>query len=88
MSNDTLISLVDDEEEEVQLVDGCRLYRKEEDITPTTFKGTTVVQSNDTEKDVDTDERKKKKRRRRKRSKEEDSWMIYNKSKFMELSGG
>ena len=69
MSNDTLISLVDDGKDDVKLVDGCRLYRKEEDIIPTTFKGTAV------EKDIDTDERnkKKKKRRRRKRNKEKDS---------------
>ena len=68
MSNDTLISLVDDGKDDVKLVDGCRLYRKEEEIIPTTFKGTAV------EKDVDTDKwKKKKKRRRRKRSTEEDS---------------
>jgi len=72
MSNDELVSLVNDGKERVKLVDGCRLYRKEEDIIPTTFKGTAVVQSNDTEKDDDTDERKKK-RRRRNRSKEKDS---------------
>jgi len=74
MSNGALVSLVNDGKDDVKLVDGCRLYRKEEEIIPTTFKGTAVVQSNKTKKDIDnTDKRKKKKRRRRKRSKEEGS---------------
>lgn len=78
MRNASFVSLATNMEGEdgIQLVDGCCIHEREEDVKPTTFKGTAVRIGNDedsSENIGEKDKRKKKRRRKDMKKKAEES---------------